>query len=64
MFLKCYHHLHHVINQEIRFANYKVNENCNLNIFEMTSTTNELVKKLDNKNLLIFKRCLVNVKEI
>jgi hypothetical protein len=21
MFLKCYHHLHHVVDQEIRFAN-------------------------------------------
>jgi hypothetical protein len=64
MFLKCYHHLHHVVDCEIESIDHKSYENCNLNIFEMIVNTSELIKELVNRELLIFKRFRVDPKEI
>ncbi len=63
MLLKCYHHLHPMIDCEVAFANAKSDEKCSLNIFEMTTSTNELVKKLVNRKLQIFKRFQMYLKE-
>jgi hypothetical protein len=41
-----------------------VNENGNLIFFEMTTSINEPMKKLVNKELLIFKRFQVDAKDI
>ncbi len=38
------------------FANIGVDEDCNLDIFEQTTNTNELVKKLVNMKLLVFRQ--------
>jgi hypothetical protein len=47
MLLKCHHH---------SIVDKGVDEDYNLDIFEMTTNTNELVKGLVNKEFLIFKR--------
>jgi hypothetical protein len=46
------------------FVNISVDEDCNLDIFERTTNTSEPTKELVNKELLIFKRYQVDVKEI
>jgi hypothetical protein len=56
MFLKCYHHLHHVENYDVESTEHKSYEDNNLDIFEMTANTIEHVVKPINKELLIFKR--------
>ncbi len=63
MLLKCYHHLHSMIDCEVAFANTKLDEKCSLNIFEMTTSTTELVKELVNRKLQILKRFQMDLKE-
>jgi hypothetical protein len=46
------------------YIDESVDENCNLDIFKMTTNINELMKKLVNRKLLIFKRFQMNVKDI
>jgi hypothetical protein len=41
-----------------------VDEDCSLNIFEMIESTNEPTKEFVNKELLIFKRFEVDIKNI
>jgi hypothetical protein len=55
-FLKCYHHLHHVTNCEIKYVDQRVDENNNLDIFEIIVNISELIKELIHKKLLIFRR--------
>jgi hypothetical protein len=43
MLLKCYHHLHSLFENAI--VDQSVYEICNLDIFEMTTSTNELTKE-------------------
>jgi len=38
-----------------------IDENCSLDILKMTTSTNELVKKIVNKKLMIFERFQVDV---
>jgi hypothetical protein len=64
MLLKCYHHLHHVINCVVEFTKHKSYEDNNLDIFEMTSNTSELMTKLVNRQLLIFKKFQADPKKI
>jgi hypothetical protein len=40
-----------------------VDEDYSLNIFDMTTSTNELVKEVVNKEFFIFKKFQVNAKE-
>jgi hypothetical protein len=54
MLFKCYHHLHPLSENVI--VDQSVDEYCSFDIFEMTSSTNELAKKLVNKKILIFRR--------
>jgi hypothetical protein len=53
MLLKCQHHLHPLFRNAI--VDKGVDEDYNLDIFKMTSNTNELVKGLVDKGFLIFK---------
>jgi len=55
MLLKCYHHLHAL--SKNANVDQGVDKYYNLDIFEMTTSTNELAKFV-NKVLLIFKRFL------
>jgi hypothetical protein len=64
MLLKCYHHLHHVKNYDVEFTKHKLYENNSLDIFEMTASIIEPILELVNKELLIFKRFQVDLKEI
>jgi len=53
MLLKCYHHLHLLF--ENATIKQGVDENFNLDIFEMIINTNELINELANMEPLIFK---------
>jgi len=64
MFVKYYHHLHPLIGNGSAYVKEGVIENCNMDIFEMTTKTNEPTKELINRKLLISKRYQVDVKEI
>jgi hypothetical protein len=39
MFLKCYHHLHHVENYDVEFTKHKSYEDNNVDIFQMIANT-------------------------
>jgi hypothetical protein len=62
MFIKFHHYLHMVTRFEIGCLN--PNENCALNIFEQIVSTNELMKKLVGRELLVFKKYQVHIKNI
>jgi hypothetical protein len=64
MFLKCYHHLHHVVDCDVESIEHKFYEDKSLNIFEMIANTSELVTKLVNRKLLSLRRFQVDPKEI
>ncbi len=49
MLVKCYHHLHPFVDNGSAFTKEKIIENCNLDIFEMTTNMNELAEELINK---------------
>jgi hypothetical protein len=55
MLVKCHQHLHPLIKFETNIVNQKVDENCNLDIFEMTISISEPPNELVNTKLLIFK---------
>ncbi len=63
MLLKFYYHLHPLCQVENDFIN-NIDQYNNLNIFEMITTTNELVKKLVNWELLVFQRFQIDAKDI
>jgi hypothetical protein len=52
MLLKRYHHLDHVVDCYVESIEHKSYEKGNLDIFEMTTITSELVIELVNKELL------------
>ncbi len=64
MLLKCYHHLHHVVDCDVESTKHKSYEDNNLDIFEMITSSSEPITKLVNRELLIFKRFQVDLKEI
>jgi len=61
MLLKCYHHLHHVVDCDVEFTKHKSYENNNLDIFEMITSSSEPITKLVNRELLIFRRFQVDL---
>jgi hypothetical protein len=63
MFVKYYHHLPLVIGNGSVYVKEGVIEDCNMDIFELTVETNEQIKELINRELLISNRYQVNVKE-
>jgi hypothetical protein len=65
MLVKCHEHLHALVKSKANFANENIfYEDCNLDIFEQTTSTSELVEELVKKKLLIFKNYQLNVKDI
>jgi hypothetical protein len=64
MFLKCYYHLHALIEFERGVVEQRVGKDQSLDIFEMTSNTSEPIMELVNKELLIFRHYQVDVKAI
>jgi len=63
MLLRCYHILHLTIEFEL-MENMQTYEENSLDIFEMYVGTNEPTKEVVNKELLMFKRFQVDVKNI
>jgi hypothetical protein len=65
MLVKCHEHLHPLVKLERNSTNRDIfNQDCCLDIFEQTTTTNEPTKELVKKELLIFKRYQMDVKDI
>jgi len=54
MLLKCYYHLH-PLSKNVIVDQDGVDEHYGLDIFEMTTSTNELVKEIVNKEFFILK---------
>jgi hypothetical protein len=64
MLIKCYYHLHPLVEFEKGVVDQKVEEDMSLDIFEMTTNTSEPSIKLINIKFLIFKHYQVDVKNI
>jgi hypothetical protein len=64
MLIKCYYHLHLLVEFERSVIVQRVVEDVSLDIFEIIVSTSELTMELVNKKLLIFKCYQVNVKDI
>jgi hypothetical protein len=64
MFLKCYYHLHPMIEYEGGVVDERVEKDMSLCIFEMTTNASEPTTRLVNKELLIFRHYQVDVKNI
>jgi hypothetical protein len=63
MFLKCYYHLHPLIEFEWGVVNQRIKKDKSLDIFEMIVNTNEPTTELVNRELLIFRHYQVDVKD-
>jgi hypothetical protein len=63
-FFKCHYYLHPLAEFETRVVDQKVEKDNNLDIFEMTANTIEPTLELINRQLLIFKRYQMDVKDI
>jgi hypothetical protein len=64
MLLMCHYHLHPLVEYERGIVDQRVEEDSSLDIFEMTTNISELAMELINRELLIFKRYQVHVKNI
>ncbi len=64
MFLKCYYHLHPLVETERGVVEQKVEKEKSLDIFEMIARISEPTTELVNKKLLIFKCYQMDVKNI
>jgi hypothetical protein len=64
MHLKCFYHLHPLVESERGVIEQRVEEDMNLDIFEMTTSISELVTNLVNRELLIFRHYQVDFKDI
>jgi len=64
MLLKCYYHLHPLVESKRGVVDQKVEKDMSLDIFEMITNTSEPSMKLINRELLIFKHCQGDVKNI
>jgi hypothetical protein len=64
MLLECYYHLHLLVEFERGVVDQRVEEDKSLDIFDMIANTSELITKLVNRELLIFKCYQVDVKDI
>jgi hypothetical protein len=65
MLVKCHEHLHPLVRLE-RISPYQdiFNQDCCFDIFEHTTSTNEPIEKLVKRELVIFKRYQMDVKDI
>jgi hypothetical protein len=65
MLVKCHEHLHPLVRLDKNCANHDIFEHeCSLDIFEQIANTSELVEELVKRELLIFKRYQLDVKDI
>ncbi len=64
MFIKCHFHLHPLAESERGIVDQGVEEDRNLDIFEITNNTSEPTMKLIIKELLIFMCYQMDVKDI
>jgi hypothetical protein len=64
MFLKCYYHLHPLVESKEGVVDQRVEEDNNLNIFEMIINTSEPTTELINTELLILRHYQMDVKNI
>jgi hypothetical protein len=64
IFLKCCYHLHPLVESKMGVVDKKVEKDKTLDIFEMTTSTSEPTTKLVNKELLIFIRYQVEIKDV
>jgi hypothetical protein len=62
--LKCYHHLHHIVDCDVESIEHRSYEKSKLDIFEMTTNISELIIELVNREFLIFRRFQMHPKEI
>ncbi len=56
MFMKCYYHLHPSIEFDNEFVDQRVDDDNNLDIFQMTLENTKLTKELVKRTLLIFQQ--------
>ncbi len=63
MFFKCHYNLHPLAESKRGIVDQGVEKDNNMDIFQMITSTNELVMELTNKKLLIFKHYQVDVKD-
>ncbi len=63
MLLKSYHHLHPLFKVQSPFV-HRIDEVNNFKFFEMVVNTSDLTKELINRKLLIFKKYLLDAKDI
>jgi len=63
MFLKCYH-IFHLMAKFGPMKNMQTNEESSLDIFKMSTKTSEPTKEVMNKELLMFRRFQMDVKNI
>ncbi len=63
MFLKCYYHLHPMI-ESIGCVDQTIDEDCGLDIFQQIVSISEPTKKLVTMELLIFRHYQVDPKNI
>ncbi len=64
MLVKCYYHLHSLEDNRNTFEEEGFVENCRVNIFHMNASTSESTQELMDRELLIFRKYQVNMKEI
>jgi hypothetical protein len=64
MFLKCYYHLHLLVESKRGVDDQRVEDDMNLDIFELTTNSSEPTTKLVNKKLLIFRHYQMDDKDI
>ncbi len=64
MFLKCYYHLHPLVESERGVIDQRVEEDMSLDIFEMTTNTSDPTMELVKRELLLFNHYQVDVKNI
>jgi len=62
MFLKCYYHLHPLVESKRGVVDQRVEEDMSLDIFEMTTNTNESTMELVNTQFFIYKCYQVDIK--
>ncbi len=55
MFMKCYYHLHSSIEFDNDFVDQRVDDDNNLDIFQMTSENTKPIIELVKRKLLIFQ---------
>ncbi len=55
MFMKCYYHLHPSIEFDNDFVDQRVDDDNNLDIFQMTSENTKPTTELVKRKLLIFQ---------